>query len=375
MSKAMCIDGGFEYFTRKKDHSDVLVVDSKYSDFSEHTEEIFDFLNLNLKNKSVLLKPNLLWPSEPEQGLNTHPAIMEAVVKECEKRGASKVLIGDNAGQIMYGNSKGAFYGSGLGEKLGKYYVNLGIDLEPHYLKSIDTTVYISKVLKEVDFVINLPKFKTHKLTGITASIKNTFGYLPGAQKAKSHIIAGSHERFGQALAEIHAIRKPDAQIVDAILGMQGNGASSKDLKYIGKILASTDPVALDSIVAKMMGMEPEKIWHLKYAQEMGLGSMKNVNVVGQWDKIEDFLLAPGFADPSKLRATVTSEGLEKDASRMNPVIDKEKCIKCGECIKECPANALVMEDYPVEIVGKCVSCHACQEICKQRALVLGATL
>lgn len=375
MSKAMCIDTGFEHFTRKKTNSEVMIVDSKYSDFSDHIEEIFDFLNLNLKNKSVLLKPNLLWPSEPEQGLNTHPVIMEVVAKECEKRGASKVLIGDNAGQIMYGNSKGAFYGSGLGERLGKYYVNLGIDLEPYYLESIETTVYISKVLREVDFVINLPKFKTHKLTGITASIKNTFGYLPGAQKAKSHIIARTHERFGQTLAEIHKIRKPDAQIVDAILGMQGNGASSKDLRYIGKVLVSTDPVALDSIVAKMMGMEPEQVWHLKYAEKMGLGSMKDVKVIGKYEKLEDFMLAPGFADPSKLRDTVTSEGLEKDASRMNPVIDKGKCIRCGECIKECPAAALVMKEYPVEVAGKCVSCHACQEVCKQRALVLGATI
>ena len=376
MSKALCIDAGFEWFTRNgKSLSKVMIIDSKYTEIKEKITEVFDFFEVDVRDKSVLLKPNLLWPSEPEQGLNTHPLVIEAVVEECERRGAKEVFVGDNAGQIMYGNSKGAFYGSGLGERLGKYYVNLGINLEPHYLKESDKTVYISKIIKEVDYLINIPKFKTHKLTGLTACLKNTYGYLPGAQKAKGHVSCRTHERFAKFISEIHNIRKPDLNIIDSILGMQGNGASSKDLRYIGKIIASKDPVAADALVAKMMGMDPSIILHVKYAQEMGLGTYQNLDIIGDWEVIDGFMLAPGFADPAQLRDTVTSEGLENDASRMNPIIFKDKCTKCGACVTECPVGALVMDEFPVEVAGLCVSCHACQEICEESALILGATI
>lgn len=352
--------------------SKVLIVNSQYRDVQTAMEQAFTFLDLDLKGKSVLLKPNLLWPSEPEQGLNTHPKFIEAAVRCCESRSASRVYIGDNAGQIMYGNSKGAFYGSGLGETLGKYYVNLGVNLVPKHLKSVDMDVYVSKLLEEVDVVINLPKFKTHKLTGITGAVKNTFGYLPGGQKARMHMKAVSHEKFGEVLAEVHAIRKPDANIMDAILGMQGNGASSPDLRYIGKVLASRDPVSLDAVEATMMNMDPQKIWHLAAAAKLGLGSLE-YTTDSPVEGLEGFLKAPGYADPSQLRASVTSKGLEDDAAKMIPTVDKEKCIRCGACVAQCPVGHIRMDPTPVEVEAiACIGCHACQEICPSGAMYLG---
>ncbi len=349
----------------------VLILDTSYRDIECKMEEIFSFLGLDLEGKTVLFKPNLLWPSEPEQGLNTHPRLIDACVKYCEAHGARKVMVGDNAGQVMYGNSKGAFYGSDLGETLGDYYVNLGVNLQKYHLNSVDCDIYISRYLTDADIVINLPKFKTHKLTGITGAIKNTFGYLAGGQKARMHIQATSHERFAELLAELHAIRKPDATITDAILGMQGNGASSKDLRYIGKLLASCDPVAIDSVQANMMGMESNRILHLVSSEKIGLGTMQyetNVPV----EALEGFMLAPGFADPSQLRATVTSDGLRADANRMKPKVDPALCVRCGTCVKECPVDCLEMKDKPtLEDYNLCVGCHACMEVCPKGALVL----
>ena len=69
-----------------------FIADSTYTGMQETMEKVFDFLSLDLEGKTVLLKPNLLWPSEPEQGLNTHPAVIEAAVRCCEERKASKVL-------------------------------------------------------------------------------------------------------------------------------------------------------------------------------------------------------------------------------------------------------------------------------------------
>lgn len=345
----------------------VLVVRSAYSMVFEQIHSIFRELDLDLAGKLVLLKPNLLAPSEPEQGINTHPAVMSAVISACEEWGASRVMLGDNAGQVMYGNSYQAFSGSGLEPTLGRYYTHLGLDLRPVRLEKTGLTVYVSRHLQEADIVIDLPKMKTHKLTGITGAIKNCFGYLPGSQKANIHMLTRSHERFGLALAEICAIRRPDATICDGILSMQGNGASGTDLKYTGLLIASRDVVAADCAQAKLMNMRPESIWHITAGQELGLGSMEYC-CDSPVEPIAGFLPPPGFVDPALLRETVTSEGLRHDAASIIPTVDPDKCDGCGFCVGQCPVGALTMADGLPRYGGDCCGCYACSEVCPVRA-------
>ena len=89
----------------------------------------------------------------------------------------------------------------------------------------------------DADIIISLPKFKTHGLTVITGAIKNSYGFLPGAQKARLHKIAGSPKRFHEMLVDVFQLRVPDLFIVDAVVGMEGNGPASPDLRDIGLIL------------------------------------------------------------------------------------------------------------------------------------------
>ena len=356
----------------------VLVVDSKYAELARHMEAIFDFGGVNILNKTVLIKPNLLFFTEPEQGLNTHPALLAALIGECEKRGASRIYLGDNAGQVMYGNSKAAFFeSSGMGERFGKYYVNLGLDLEPHYLECVDRTLYFPKLLKRVDVVINVPKFKTHGLTGISGAVKNTFGYLPGAQKAKMHFLAKTYEPFARILVEVHKVRKPDLNVVDAILGQEGRGPFSRKLRYIGQVLVSKDPVALDGVICRMIGFEPGDIPHLRIAQELGLGSYGDTEILGNPKIMEDFLLPPNAETPWAINGDkgVLSDSLIRDAHRTVVEIDRERCVRCGSCVKSCPVEALEMREIPVMNGRECASCHACQEGCEVRALLLQSSL
>lgn len=356
----------------------VLVVDSKYSEIDRHMKDMLDFAAPDLAGKSVLIKPNLLFYTEPEQGLNTHPAVLGALVAECERRGASRIFLGDNAGQIMYGNSKSAFYESSeMGDRFGKYYVNMGLDLEPFRLKSIDRIIYIPKILRKADVVINVPKFKTHGLTGISGAIKNTFGYVPGAQKAKVHFLTKMYEPFAKALIEVHRIRTPDLHIVDAILGMEGRGPFSRRLRYIGQVLVSKDPVALDAVLCRMIGFRPEDLCLVRLAQEAGLGVYDNIEVVGEPKIMSDYGLPPNSETPWALNgpAGVVSESITRDAHRVRVEIDTQKCVRCGACVRECPAQVLEMKDFPIMNKRECASCHACQEVCETKALFLASSV
>ena len=121
-------------------------------------------------------------------------------------------------------------------------------------------TVSVSRMVLEADVLISLPKFKTHGLTVITGAIKNSYGILPGAQKAKLHQAAGSPDRFHEAVVEVFRLRVPDLFILDAVVGMEGNGPASPDLREIGLILASDNAVALDSVMAFMVGCDPGRL-------------------------------------------------------------------------------------------------------------------
>ena len=153
------------------------------------------------------------------------------------------------------------------------YYQNIGNDsLQVDFNPDFMPTVSLSRIVLDADIIISLPKFKTHGLTVITGAIKNSYGFLPGAQKAKLHKAAGSPERFHEVIVDVFRLRVPDFFLVDAVVGMEGNGPASPDFRDIGLILASDNAVALDAVMATMMGCEPGRLRFLQKAKEAGLG-------------------------------------------------------------------------------------------------------
>ena len=352
----------------------VLAIESKYIEFKSRVTEIFGCFDLNVRGKSVLIKPNLLFYTEPEQGLNTHPAIVEAVIAECERQGAARVMVGDNAGQVMYGNSRQAFMDSpGFGDRLNRYYVNLGLDLVPHAFAPLGITLYVPKLLKEAEVVINLPKMKTHLTVGLSGAVKNTFGYIPGGQKAKMHLLANDFELFGRVIAGVHALRPPDLNITDGILAMQGGGPFSKSLTYLNCVLASANALAADCAMCEIMGMKPQDVPHLRAARDIGLGSLDGFELIGRLPQAPDFIRSPGFDGKTPLRAIFLSTSLRRDGSRAVPRVTKESCTKCGKCLSQCPTGTLAFdgEGFPAMTGIPCASCHACQEVCDDRAVFL----
>ena len=186
------------------------------------------------------------------EGIITHPAVLRAVVEKVETMGPAAIVVGDNPGLFNYGANEDSFQKTGLMEAAKGYYQNIGNDSLPgDFNPDFMPTVSLSRIVLEADIIISLPKFKTHGLTVITGAIKNSYGFLPGAQKAKLHKAAGSPERFHEVVVEVFRLRVPDLFLVDAVVGMEGNGPASPDLRDIGLILASDNAVALDAVMAR----------------------------------------------------------------------------------------------------------------------------
>ena len=267
----------------------VLILDCPvYHAVEDKIARAFEEFPLQWSGKKVLVKPNMLNERSPERGVTTHPSIVRAVTKWLLDAGA-EVTVGDNPGAVGRGANERCASGSGIADAALGCYANISQDGVAMEIKSRYTRqLVVSRAVLDADILVSLPKFKTHALTQITGAIKNMFGILVGGEKGRMHAVTGSYRNFAEALVDIYQIRLPDLVIMDAVVGMEGNGPSSGDLRQVGKIIASDDGVAVDAVMATMMGKRPEKIHMLKVAGQRGIGEIdvSKLNVVGELAKV-----------------------------------------------------------------------------------------
>jgi len=328
---------------------------------------------LELSGKRVLIKPNVLRAAAAEEGITTHPAVLRAVVERVEAAGPAAIVVGDNPGALFYGANEASFRKAGLLEAAGAYYQNIGMEAKDVAFNSeFGDRVSLSTAVLEADVIISMPKFKTHGLTTISGALKNCYGFLPGAQKARLHGVAGNPWRFGELIVDVFSLRIPDLFIVDGIVGMEGNGPTSKDLRQIGVIMASNNAVALDATICRMMGAVPEHVPFLQVAKKRGLGEYEAdaIHIEGEFHQISNFKL-PVLA--------IKAKGLPAEAMKMLhsrtqlcPAVDEDVCTACETCVEQCPVSALSMEDgFPKVDPDRCITCFCCQEMCSETAIKL----
>jgi uncharacterized protein (DUF362 family) len=233
--------------------------------------------NLPMKDKTVLLKPNLVG-LDPLGVTNTHPAVV-AAARECFLRlGASQVFIGD--GPAMDRDTEGILESVRLRDYTGPLtgtFVDLNVDDVEHVTLKTHASrlkeLYLPKTALGVDFLVSMPKLKTHHWAGVTLSLKNMFGIVPGScygwPKNVLHW-AG----IDRAILDINAAARPDFAIVDGILGMEGNGPVQGTPKSCGVLVLGNDPVAVDATCCRVMGLMPERLKHLSRAGTL-LGHLK----------------------------------------------------------------------------------------------------
>ncbi len=353
--------------------SKVMIHSATYPNARQAVDQAFELFPLKVKGKKIFIKPNALRASKAEEGITTHPAVLRAVVEKIETMQPAAIVVGDNPGAFNYGANEETFEKTGLMEAAGPYYQNIGSDSQNvDFNADFMLTVNLSRIVLEADIIISLPKFKTHGLTILSGAIKNSYGFLPGAQKAKLHKAAGNPKRFHEMLIDVFRLRIPDLFIVDAVVGMEGNGPASPDLRDIGLILASDNAVAMDGVIAVMMGCEPRQLRFLQKAKETGLGDydLSTIEVIGQMKQLPDFKLPPLGGEASMSNKPVHDR--LHQLTLLLPQADPELCTGCGTCIDQCAAMALSMnENLPQVDADSCITCFCCQEICPEKAMTL----
>jgi uncharacterized protein (DUF362 family)/NAD-dependent dihydropyrimidine dehydrogenase PreA subunit len=357
----------------------VYIYDVNEHNLAEKIEAVFAAVNLAMKGKTVLVKPNMLGPFAGDSGVITHPEVVSAVVKSCLSRGAT-VKVGDNPGGVRKGTVETG-EATGLAAASHGCFVPINERVDEISLDSeFAEKVLISSLVREVDLIVNVPVFKTHILTGLTGAIKNTYGYVAGAYKSKLHLQAPTRRRMATLICDLFAIRPPDLNIVDGLTAMEGNGPSHGSIRKLGKIIAGADAVAVDAAVARMMGFNPADLHLLRIAAERGYGTIDEAEIeyVGEVPAA-----IPGFQIPvtywPREEALKAIQALPNQAlpgadlivrrSTLAPHLAwPEKCDRCGDCAANCPPQVIGLNPYP-EIGRGCISCFCCVELCPNGAL------
>ncbi|WXG44782.1 MAG: DUF362 domain-containing protein [Promethearchaeati archaeon SRVP18_Atabeyarchaeia-1] len=329
----------------------------------------------------VLIKPNLVVPRTSYSGITTDLTILEEIVSEVitEK---GKPIIGESS-SIGYDQDL-TFFILGvrrLASKIGARVVNF--DKAPLTECKVPGGVIVKRVklpqiVGEADAIINIPKMKTHELTTTTLSLKNVLGYLPRNKKQWAHIF-----NLNQALADLNKVIRSDLIVVDGLLSMEGNGPALGTAINTGIIIAGRNPVHVDEVACKAMGVNPNEVLHLQLAKQQLPHAGGEAEVLGNlkprkfslpsrsriFRLVERIIFTMNYLLYSKL--TLGGDVLPIRARLMRdvPAILGAKCTKCAECVQVCPTNGIDVKTMQIDL-SKCIGCMVCAEVCRDKAII-----
>ena len=256
-------------FTRPPSRVAIVQASSYERDLGALLFEGLREFELPVAGKSVLLKPNFVEP-DAEGIINTHPAVVGAAREAFLRMGAESVRVAEGPGHER--DTEAIVETIRLRDFLGPLH-NLFVDLNLDEVRAVDLRtrasklkqLYFPRTVLEADYIVSLPKLKTHHWVGVTLSLKNMFGIVPGCcygwPKNVLHW-AG----ITPSILDINSTVRPDFAIVDGIIGMEGNGPIQGAAKASGVLIMGDDPVAVDATCARVMGLAPERIDYLAKA-------------------------------------------------------------------------------------------------------------
>lgn len=329
-------------------------------------QELFEYLGGLQKfiqpGDKVLLKVNLTGPFKPEQGATTHPNLVQAIVRILKEHGACPV-IADGPATILSPLDITGMNQVAKEEGVKAYILDKYEPVRNEGNLIVDEIMYSSDVL-QADKVITVPKLKTHALTLYTGAIKNSFGTVAYEQRKSLHTYR-SIEEFSKVLVDVFRVRVPDLCIIDGILGMDGIGPVHGNAEHYNVMLASSDPVAIDTIGATLLGYDPANVLMIQEAAKLNLGESDINKIITNYDYEELIAKKPNIIP------YFTGSRRERFISRVMGKVefDITKCVRCGECQNGCPGGAIQL--LPEQKVDEklCLHCLRCYEVCHRGAV------
>ncbi len=370
---------GKVYIGRCEDYSEENINNALLKCF-ENLGGVGEFIKPGMK---VLVKPNLVLAKRPEDAATTHPALVKGVVGIAERAGAAKVTVADSPGGLYKAKLlKGLYTICGLTKACGANlnYDTSSVDVHVPEGKLIKKTIIISPAA-EADLIINLPKLKTHGQMVYSGAVKNMFGAVPGVLKAEYHFRMPDYMQFAEALLDVYLSVKPGLNIMDAVWGMDGEGPTSGDPKYMGMLIAGSDALETDLTALKLIGIKPDDVPYMKAAIGRGLcpAAADSLELVG--DEIGKMSVGDFKAPALEFMKTIKffDKGIMRhaiNALKPKPVFNSDKCVRCGDCSRICPAGVIDMkEGLPKVDLSKCIRCFCCHEFCRFRAVEIKRSL
>lgn len=324
----------------------------KISDYKKDIKEIFSDLNFKINpGEKVLIKPNLVMPREADSGVTTNLRLIAALVEILKDNQAIPIL----AEGVGYEFNSQTFSILGI-DQLAKNHNIQFIDCRncQTFSKKVSGRIFkkieLPKILEEVDKIINVPKLKTHVLTGISCGMKNLIGLLPLSERRKMHLSG-----LSKSIVELNLIIPTDLTIVDASVIMSGQGPAFGDRVELGYLLAGKDVFQVD--------LEAERF-------------LKKHSVVIPKNRLYIFLYwlvyLFDFCQEKITQKTLIPWLQWNFGSR--PKLDVRKCHlfpECKECIKLCPIGAIDKKkgiDFKRCVKIRCLKCF---EVCPHKAITI----
>jgi uncharacterized protein (DUF362 family) len=287
---------------RREEKSRVAIIRcDSYEQCHQAIEDGLRLLAPSVRGKRVLLKPNLVEYST-KAAINTHPSVIAATADTLLRRGASEVIVADGPGHVRDSEMliDECCLGSELAEVGRVRFVDLNFDVVRRVVPRGGFTsfreLWLPETLLSADVIISMPKIKTHHWAGVTLSLKNLFGCIPGNVYGWPKNVL-HWEGIDNSIAELAATIPIHYVVADGIVAMEGNGPLHGPSRHMGCLVFADDPIAADATCCQLMGIEPSRIHYLQMVAPLGNLPPNRVIHAGEPTESlrQNFVLMPEF--------------------------------------------------------------------------------
>jgi len=242
-----------------------------------------------IRGKTILLKPNLVETRAGAPHINTHPAVIRAAAEAFRSLGASSVLLAEGSGHCR--DTLRLLEETGIMDVLAQDRIPF-VDLNYDDVYTVPNaggrsrlkTMTLPLTLRKADWIVSMAKLKTHHWAGVTLSMKNLFGLMPGSFYGWPKNVL-HHAGIEECIYDITATVRPHFAIMDGVIGMEGDGPIMGAPKEAGVIVMGRNFPAVDATCSRVMGIDPGRVGYL--ADSSGrLGAIREENILQRGETV-----------------------------------------------------------------------------------------